>query len=197
MRKSTSVKGFVLALAAAISALASPAHAATIRWELNNFTFADGGTATGFFDWDTIALASTNYEISTSGGDVGTFPPVTYDDETTNFAQAVNTLFFFDSANPLRVFRIGLSSIATLNTPLAALIPVGNILAGPTGFVECFNCGPQRLGDAGAGAYLSAVPEPATVTLIVLGGALSAAVRRRSRQWRKPLGAYPPASDAQ
>ena len=61
------------------------ANAKIIRYTLDNVTFADGGTASGYFEWDTSLLnlvseyqgASVNYDVSVSGGGAG-FPTFNY-----------------------------------------------------------------------------------------------------------------------
>jgi hypothetical protein len=69
--------------------IASAAQATVIRYTLENVVLDDGGTASGYFDWDTTLPdavpeyqgSSVNYEISISGGDEVTFPPFVYSDE--------------------------------------------------------------------------------------------------------------------
>ena len=61
------------------------ANAKIIRYTLDNVTFADGGTASGYFEWDTSLLnlvseyqgASVNYDVSVSGGGA-VFPTFNY-----------------------------------------------------------------------------------------------------------------------
>lgn len=56
----------VLALTLLSSIL--PAHAATIRWNLLNVAFADGGAATGYFVVDTINTSIlVDYDVFTTG----------------------------------------------------------------------------------------------------------------------------------
>lgn len=167
-----------LIIAALAVTFVMPAQAAIIRWNLNDFTFLDGGVANGFFDWDNVLLNSPNYDIAVSGGNIATFPAFSYTDETTDFqvdALVTNTLVFFDSNVVFRRdFRISLASLADLNTPAAVLSLVGNIATGPAGYVECFNCNPFRDVDVAAEAFLSVnpVPEPATWWLL-LGGLMA------------------------
>jgi len=60
-----------------------------IRYTLQNVTFDDGGTVSGYFDFDPTLPThadcvpgwSENYEIVVSGGDTGNFPPYIYTDE--------------------------------------------------------------------------------------------------------------------
>lgn len=85
----------MLTVAALALAFATPARTEIIHWNLNQFEFVDGGVANGFFDWDTVAQTSSNYDIIVSGGDTAVFAPLSYTDETTNFAADSTTLFFF------------------------------------------------------------------------------------------------------
>jgi hypothetical protein len=52
-------------VAAGVLASTSPSHALT--WNLNNVTFADGGTATGSFDYDTATNTYSNINITVTG----------------------------------------------------------------------------------------------------------------------------------
>ena len=167
---------------------AAPASAVIITWELNNFVFEDGGIATGFFDWDTVAQSSTNFEFMVSGGDTATFPAFTWDDESGVTLFAIDdpgnqTLAFHtNGVVPRRDFRIGLDSLSALDTPIAMLFPSVQTSTSPGTFVDCFNCGPFRVSATAGGAFLSAdtgvpVPEPATVLLV--GGAMLALGRVR------------------
>jgi hypothetical protein len=179
------LKKITIACAVLLGCLSSAARtdAATITWTLNNFTFADGGVASGFFDWNTVTQSSPNYAVSVSGGNTTTYPPLIYTDESTDFVAGSNTVFFFDPTEPLnyRVFRIGLVNLASLDTPQPFLTLTGNNLTGSSGFVECYNCLSARFGAANAGAYLSAtpVPEPATLWLVAMGAGAGRLLRRR------------------
>ena len=61
------------------------ANAKIIRYTLDNVTFEDGGTASGYFEWDTSLPnitneyqgASVNYDVSVSGGGA-VFPTFNY-----------------------------------------------------------------------------------------------------------------------
>lgn len=69
--------------------MVATAQADVIRYTLENVTFEDGGTATGYFDWDTdlpdavpeYSGSSVNFEISISGGNETDFPPIMITDE--------------------------------------------------------------------------------------------------------------------
>ena len=155
-----------------------PAQAATIRWHLEGFTFTDGGSVTGYFDWDTATNFSTNYNVQVSGGNTALFPERTYTVANSAFLTGTSpdVLYFFD--NP-RVFRIGLASLDLLDTPSPLLALTASAQTGSGGFVECMNCLPARFGPTPATAHLSAVPEPATLLLSSLGAGLAAMRRRR------------------
>ena len=51
-----------------MSVLASSAGAVPVEWTLNGFTFQDGGTASGSFFVDTETCATSNINVTTSGG---------------------------------------------------------------------------------------------------------------------------------
>ncbi len=67
---------------------AASAHADPLRWNVN-FRFADGGAATGYLVWDGL-VGPMDWSISTSGGDTGAFPALTY-----THANSWSSLFFF------------------------------------------------------------------------------------------------------
>lgn len=73
-----------LAALALSSGLALSAQAATLTWVLQDFTFDDGGTAQGSFDFDPVSNVYSNVNVTTSGGDL---PGVTYS-ATTSLALA-------------------------------------------------------------------------------------------------------------
>ncbi len=103
---------YLLALYLAVFALGSQAD--VIRYSLVNVVFADGGTATGYFDWDTelpdavpeYTGASVNFEISTSGGNTVDFPPFILSDENSGPITSAGTII------GKRILRFGRSSSA-------------------------------------------------------------------------------------
>ncbi|MEM9735801.1 MAG: hypothetical protein AAF908_04250, partial [Pseudomonadota bacterium] len=50
----------------------------TFRYTIEDGTFADDGTFSGFFEFDTVANVITNHAITVSGGDIALFPAFTY-----------------------------------------------------------------------------------------------------------------------
>lgn len=142
---------------------------ASVVWTLNNFTFSDGGSASGSFTWDEVNNAATSWNIITTAG--SQMSGHTYSSATGLFAanDTFDLLFFTDG--PLQ-FRVGLTDLNDLDTPVAALNLFSQIQGqtGNEGYLECDNCSPYRAGNAGA--YLSAdvvtIPEPTTLMLVGL-----------------------------
>ena len=102
---------------------ASPAFAVVITWELNNFVFEDGGVASGFFDWDTVTQDSTNFEISVSGGNTGSFPAFTWSDDSGHTqvggTPATDVVVFTDDVGEaIRVFEYKLRFFGLLGVPI-------------------------------------------------------------------------------
>jgi len=173
----------VFASALALGSIAGQfdrAEAATIQWTLNNGSFDDGGAVNGSFIWDTTLHAATSWNFAVSGGDTGTFPPVTYSTGNTGhlfgdeIQPGIDVVYFCLSQvsgcdNPLRVLRFAFAHLA-LDTPVSALSLVSATQTGTTGYVECFNCTPVRFGVAGATfSAPSAVPLPPALALFVSG----------------------------
>lgn len=170
----------VFLLLATLSGFGS-AHA-SVLWQLNNFNFNDGATATGWFRWDPGANKATSWNIATTAGTLGAHIYLeTNSSMYTTFAGDDITFYVGN-----RQLRIGIANADVLDTASAHLAPAvpnpGQV--GPYGFLECVNCAPYRTGQAGA--YLSAdvppsnVPEPSTAALSVLALGLLAAVRRKA-----------------
>ncbi|MEM0943827.1 MAG: hypothetical protein AAGI70_07745 [Pseudomonadota bacterium] len=63
-----------------MASLAAPvtAEAVTFRYTIEDGTFVDGGTFSGFFEFDTVANLITNHELTVSGGNTTLFPALTY-----------------------------------------------------------------------------------------------------------------------
>jgi PEP-CTERM motif len=163
------------------------ANAAVVRWQLNHFVFDDGGTVSGFFDWDSVADEAVNYDVLVQGGDVPTFTSFRYTDETTleqsvvsNFGPFIDqvTIQFADAVGPgARILRIVVEPHTALDAPVGALAVKS--------FLECINCSPFRQGNSGAslsGAYVHAIPEPGSLPNVALAGTLLAAVLWRRRR---------------
>ena len=138
---------------------------AAVIWELNNFLFDDGTSATGSFTWNEATNVATSWDILTiDGSRSGT----QYSSTTGSFVNLGSFFFFGEVANQ---FRIGLADLDSLDTPSASLTLFSQNpgSTGPNGFLECTNCGDIREGEAGAYLSVSAVPVPAAVWLFGSG----------------------------
>jgi len=177
------MRSILFCLALATMGAASGTATASVIWQLNDFSFDDGATATGWFSWDETSNTATSWNITATAGNL---PSFTYTDSNsamyTTFA-GDNVTFYADT----RQFRIGIANADVFDTPAAHLAPLAvNAGVGPYGYVECFNCSPYRLGQSGA--WLSAaaavpaatVPEPSTAALGILALGLLAAARRKA-----------------
>lgn len=131
----------------ALLLVAGGAQAMPVTWTLQNVTFDDGGTASGWFvyDADTPQAAVTEFSISVAGGDTQVFPPITYDPSNTSAgvsdggAGGFGAVFSLNGEPPNRQIRIpAVSELTNAGGTLAVNI------AG-SGAAECYNCGPARL----------------------------------------------------
>lgn len=130
----------------ALLLVAGSAHAMPITWTLQNVTFDDGGTASGWFiyDADQPQAPTTQFSISVSGGNVKTFPPITYDASNASMyvgeggAGDTGTVFSLNDAS-LRQIRIPAVSVLTDAGGTLAVNIAGR------GAAECYNCGTFRV----------------------------------------------------
>lgn len=186
--RSKSLKpGLRLVFAILLMAVMLPAQAASVTWTLNKFAFDDGGTASGSFTWDNVGKTATSWNISVSGGNTSSFPALTYTSlNSDSLKNGANEMLYFEqhsSASNKRQFRIGLASLAQLDSPVAvlSLFSVNTGQTGANGFLECNNCSPFRIGQAGAFLSAAPVPEPSTWALFGIGLAGLFYTRRRAR----------------
>jgi hypothetical protein len=169
------IKFYLLLAAITISA---GAHA-SVLWELNNFSFNDGATATGWFRWDEAQNKATSWNIATTAGTLSAYTYLETNSKMYTTFAGDDITFYVGN----RQFRIGIATADVLDTASAHLaLTVHNAgQVGQNGFLECINCAPYREGRAGA--FLSAdvtdVPEPSSAALSILALGLLAAVRRK------------------
>jgi len=155
------------------------ARPAPLTWTLDNVVFEDGAVASGTFVYDAALNSVSEWNVSVSGGDVVTFPAVSYDSSLADHHFEVGVLtglqiFFFEIGSPLQ------RQLALAATP--GLSDAGGRVALEVGAFshsyECFNCVPYRF--VGSGTL---VPEPespaARGSTAVLG--LAALARRLRR----------------
>lgn len=171
------MKRLLLTAVAALGAVPS-AQATPILWNLNDVQFKDGGIATGWFTFDASTNNITDFSITVSGGDTGTFAPLTYSASNSSAYKGL-----WDGYQDYAFFLKGSTRLISFASS-AELTNAGN----PTDLVnapfsaECYNCSPYRLFANPGHLTAAAVPEPASWALFIIGfGLIGAAVRRRQR----------------
>jgi hypothetical protein len=107
----------------------TPGFGAVTRWSLSEVTFSDGGTAEGFFDFNSAPGSLgvvENWRITVAGGNEALFPEFTYSPANSTLSRVLvaawapePAIFFTDSASN-RGLRI---------TPAAPLTDEGGIVA--------------------------------------------------------------------
>ena len=142
-----------------LTLIASSIHAAPITWTLENVTFADGGTATGSFAFDSVTDTYSGISITTQGGDAVAFPGLSY---TELFTEALSTNLSLQTQTAYGGHGFGLKfdsalsdagGIISIVTPDDVSVEIN--LGGPgTGFVRYIESG-----------TVSAIPVPAAVWL--------------------------------
>jgi len=166
------------ALAIVMFALVGPANASIINWTLSGVAFNDGGTATGTFSTDSTTGNITAFDITTTTGT--TLNGLQYD-TTTSYLYGNNV---FSSNSFLLITNLGDRYLnLTFVNPLTSLGIDALRTDVPTlGSWECLNCTSERRIESGF-AISSAVPEPSTWAMMILGfaGVGFMAYRRKSK----------------
>lgn len=161
--------GGVFIVAASVMFWGTTATAIPVTWNLSGVTFDDGGTASGWFDYDADVNSVFDYDISVAGGDTGDFPEISYTDDNSSVGIYPRT-----GQEDVFIFQIDLSDRQFRITPVDELTNLGGTVAvdlftaynGSSG-VECFNCNPWRR--ITAGELVASIPEPATLALFGIG----------------------------
>jgi len=172
-------------LVAGVSALAvAGAQAGPVLWALTNATFTDGATATGSFVFDADTSVFGNVSVSKADG---AYASVAYT-TATQYTNPATIEFGTKSSLNTGDFFIDLIPVAALTNAggvvglTAAVSPVA--FGRDSFFGRCLDAGCNSGGDIGglnAGASLVgvAVPEPATLLLVLAAGVGAVASRRR------------------
>jgi hypothetical protein len=158
MKKLIAHVAFAMALATCAGFISVTASAASIDYALVNVTFADGGTATGTFSWDTVTETPTAFNVTTTA--TGSFGGFVYNSSTSSV-----------SVNPLLIGPAQFALAYPGFSPTLVLRFANPLSSGGTDFLltdnsksyECMNCSPFRL--VAGGAAVEVVPVPAAVWL--------------------------------
>lgn len=171
-----------LALSALLATLALPCHADVIRWQLQGVTFADGATASGFFDFETTTRSTIDWDIVTTTGTAPGDPfgpgfEYTPAASRTNSNGLDNNMTLIAPRTGVPRYTLSFSVLSSLSTPVSFLpLAVGSLEASvPAG--TAFSR-PVTAGGLGA----VPVPEPATWLILATGlAALGLRKRRAAR----------------
>ena len=173
------------------------AQAGLVTWTLSNVQFDDGGSVSGYFQFDAVNLTVANYNLVTTGGNATNFPGLTYSSTTKTVDPYYNgfgglaSISFYDVA-PNNTVGGGAyrSLILEFNGLLTNLGGSFSVDAGAlsSGSIECYNCNPNRKVVSGGSITgvpvaevdpSSSTPEPGTLGLITAGSIAAFVLRRR------------------
>jgi hypothetical protein len=167
------------AFALGVTAVAEPATASILNWELENVVFDDGGQMSGTFSVDTTTGAVTDFDIVTTTGSILTG---FHYEEATGFVGGdllSGNLFIVQDNDQSRYIQFDFANPLT-SGGVNPLLP--SLVAG-SGSLECNNCVVVRAVMPGGNASMIAAPEPSTWAMMGLGfAALGAAGYRASRR---------------
>jgi len=183
------MKGLFAGAAAALALLgaASSAQAAVITWTLQDVIFDDGGTASGFFDYDTTLGTAENFHITTTDG--YRLAGFDYDTSTSYYYGAnlfIPNSLFWAASDLHRYILLGFTG--SLSTPGTMDLASGAVT--PDYGYECDACNPYRaiMGGSVTGS-VAAVPEPASWALMLTGFLGAGAALRTARRRQASLTA--------
>jgi hypothetical protein len=178
------IKKSLAVLAASTLLFAAAAEAAPVTWNLQNWTFDDGGTASGSFVFDASTRSYSNVSVLSTSGTVRTGARYVLPDPASagnaNFAAWVTGLFADFTGTPV----MAVNWVSALTDAGGT---VGVKLAGFHGEYACDDAScngavdPARFLRSGAVTTVTtvAVPLPATLPLVGLALTMLGALRRR------------------
>ncbi|UKO98935.1 hypothetical protein L6494_04160 [Nostoc sp. UHCC 0870] len=149
----------------AIGLSQAPASAVALTWDLNNFNFRGGGQATGSFAYDATTNQLTNWNITTTDGNIAGFNYTTSNSRVNAglFGTLSDRLFSFTTGSRAFAFLLPSELPATTN----ALVTSRGVTAAAEGFGNLrftlagglnFQAG-GRVASSGA-TVVNNVPEP-------------------------------------
>lgn len=163
-----------LALAATL-----PVQATVLTWTLHDVTFADGGTASGSFSFETTTLTALGWDITTTAGSSpGTPFTVGYEYVTANSRSGANgqpggvVLLSPVAGPPAHTLALAVDGSLVL---ASAHVPVDVLGFGQ----EIAVVGSAAVSRKFTGGYVSSVPEPAPAACLALGLLMLGVVRWR------------------
>jgi hypothetical protein len=155
------------------------ASAGMILWHLAGVTFADGGTASGSFDYNADTNTYSFVNITTTGGSLAGSTYLALDPgfSSSNSILAVvpNAGLGNFTGTPLLAFQFA-SPLTDSGGTISTISPSAE---GTCGNAACSSPSGGGLRFVSAGS-VSTVPEPSTLSLILLG-ALGLVLRKRQR----------------
>jgi hypothetical protein len=172
------IKSIGLIIGVLLIGLPIAAKASTISWTLSGVTFGDGGTASGTFSTDSATGNLLSFDITTTVGT--TLPGFVYDASTSrlfdNNHYSANS-FVLVNNNPFAMPYLNLAFVNPLTSNGVDLLTTSGFYFGSW---ECDDCSPSR--QITGGEAISAVPEPSTWAMMILGfaGLGLMAYRRRT-----------------
>ena len=163
MSQNTRAISLIIALTLSGTALAAP-----LSWTLSNVSFEDGGILTGTFSTDTSTGAILSFDLTSSGGT--TLTSFNYNNANSHSIAGPHfpDSYLIIASDQSRYVNLDFDHLLTTAGSF-------NVNVGLASY-ECMNCSPYRVVTAGS---VTAIPEPATYALLLVGLACSVLWARR------------------
>jgi hypothetical protein len=195
-------KLYASAAAAAFVLISGQAHAATYTYNLNGFTFDDGGTAIGHIsfdssisippDWSLLTGYVVDFNVTVAGGNTTDFSSFTFKAPsgladtiyvpTGDHAGANVSIYDVTAGIPKVGYTIPREFRFTFDPTRLGANSI-SLSSTPGINVECFDCYPDRVVTSGSLSLVASVPEPETFAMMLAGlVAIGAATRRAHKR---------------